>query len=82
MQDELDFGREYETRDFHGYFQSRENHGNWKFCICSFDSTVSGEDGMCWVLCADKETQDMVPINAEDEITIDGKKYSREFWEH
>ena len=69
-------------RDFHGFAQFREDeHSPWVFYVCGFDSTFSGEAGQCTVLRVDGG-QEWVPIDADDRITIAGRKYGRKNWNH
>lgn len=69
-------------RDFHGYAQYREDeYSPWQFYVCGFDSTCSGEAGRCAILKNDGTEED-VPIDAEDQITVRGKKYDRRYWNH
>jgi len=42
---------------------------------------VTGEAGQCTVLRADGG-RECVPIDAEDRITIAGRKYGRKHWNH
>lgn len=69
-------------RDFHGFAQFRENeHSPWVFYVSGFDSTFSGEAGQCTVLRTDGG-QEWVQIDADDRISIAGRKYGRQHWNH
>lgn len=64
-------------RDFHGFAQFREDERSpWVFYVCGFDSTVTGEAGHA------DGGRECVPIDAEDRITIAGRKYGRKHWNH
>ena len=70
----------YECRNFHGYFQDRENGiGPWKFIIHSFD------DYCCAIYAIDDlgefRTLD-VPIDQNSRITVAGRKYGNNNWRH
>lgn len=73
----------WQCRNFHGYFQSREDgRGSWQFAIPWF----SLDDVTCTVYVIDSagelKHRDNVPIDSQDRITVLGKKYGREFWSH
>ncbi|WP_435171123.1 hypothetical protein [Falsirhodobacter sp. 1013] len=73
----------YECRNWHGYFQSREGgRGNWRFQVPWF----STDDVTCSVYAiteaGDVQTRDLIPIDDKARITIMGRKYTREHWEH
>lgn len=69
-------------RDFHGYAQFRESEaGPWRFYVSGFDSTTTGAAGQCAVLLTGGNTE-WVPIDEDDRITIAGRKYGRECWDH
>lgn len=70
----------WECRNHHGYFQSRESgQGNWQFQIISFG------DYDCDIYAVNKDAK-LVPINVpidnKDRITVLGRKYGRRFWAH
>ena len=73
----------YQCRNFHGYYQCREGgEGNWMFQVpwfCSDDKTCTvyriGHDGH---LCHES----FVPIDAKGRITILGRRYDRDHWDH
>ena len=67
-------------RDYHGFAQFNSGDG-WKFYVSGFDSTCSGQSGQCTVVRSD-DTKAWVPIDAEDRITIAGRKFGRRFWTH
>ncbi|MGT2457812.1 hypothetical protein ACU4GI_33460 [Cupriavidus basilensis] len=70
------------ARDFQGFKQYREGEGDrWRFYVASFDATVDGQDGYCWVLREDGSNE-MVPIDSHGRIRIGGKRYGREDWDH
>lgn len=73
----------YETRNFEGYFQSREvvdadgktvAH-EWRFYLCGFNADSAT------ILCHDKTTE-QVPIDADNRILIDGQWFSSLHWDH
>ncbi|MDF3888858.1 hypothetical protein [Cupriavidus basilensis] len=69
-------------RELAGFLQFRESeHDPWRFYVAGFDATASGERGYCWVLTASGDTEP-VPIDEQDRILIDGKRYGREAWNH
>jgi len=69
-------------RDYHGYLRVRESVGEpWRFCVSGFDNTRSGQNGRCTVIKADG-SRESVPIDAQDRITIRGRKYGRDHWIH
>ncbi|MCL4682379.1 MAG: hypothetical protein KJZ92_14055 [Rhodocyclaceae bacterium] len=69
-------------RDYHGYLQVRECAGEpWRFCVSGFDHTRTGQDGRCTVLKVGG-SREWVPIDAQDRITIRGRKYGRNRWIH
>lgn len=73
---------EWERRDFHGFAQYRECPADrWRFYVCGFDATVSGQAGYCNVLRTDG-TEQSVPIDADDRIFINGRSYGRRHWNH
>ncbi len=71
---------ETKARDFNGYQQYRYGRA-WKFYICGFDSSTSGKAGLCRVLKSDG-TKEQVPIDAKDQILINGAWYGRAHWHH
>ena len=72
----------YELRNVHGYRQSREgSRGRWRFHVSGFDSSSSGEAGFCSVVLATGGV-DTVPIDAQNRITICGRKYGPANWLH
>lgn len=72
----------YEVRNFHGFYQSREGgKGPWQFHVSGFDDTVTGQAGTCTVILA-KGGVESIPIDATDRITINGRKYGRANWKH
>lgn len=87
-QDTFDFGPDVPRcgvllkRDFKGFYQSREDEFSlWVFCVTAFDASFSGESGTCMVLRFDGSEQ-RVPIDELDRITVAGKKYGRRHWNH
>jgi hypothetical protein len=73
----------WECRNWHGYFQSREGGvGNWCFHIPWF----SNDDVTCTVYglndAGEIYNKERIPIDAQANITILGKKYGREYWDH
>ncbi|MBV7542185.1 hypothetical protein [Acidovorax sp. sic0104] len=72
----------WEVRNFHGYYQSREGGtGPWKFHISSFDSSSTGQCGYCSLVLAGGGRLD-VPIDARDQIMVLGVRYGRKNWAH
>ena len=70
-------------RDFHGFRQYRDDvKSPWRFYITGFDATSSGQDGFCTVMRSDGCRESSVPIDAQDCITINGRKYGPENWTH
>jgi hypothetical protein len=61
----------------------RANGGfdNWRFQIIGFDDTVSGQAGFCNVMRADG-AYNRTPIDAQDRILINGRRYGRQHWVH
>ena len=73
----------WQCRNFHGYFQSREQgRGAWQFTIPWF----SLDDVTCTVYAINDLGEVVkragVPIDSKGRITVLGKKYGREFWNH
>lgn len=70
----------WECRNFHGYFQSREGgEGLWCFQIHAFGDTD------CCVYALDTSgllIQMRVPIDDQNRITVRGRKYGRNQWAH
>ena len=79
---------QWKTRDFHGFRQHKEIYdqptqgrrsSNWEFQVKGFNAF--GDSTKCNVLTTDGGFQ-TVPIDAQDRITICGKKYGRNYWNH
>ena len=71
-----------QERDFHGYVQYRDSPDMpWHFYVCGFDGTFEGESGLCSVLRTD-DTEALVPIDAEQRILINGRRYGPRYWTH
>jgi hypothetical protein len=70
----------WECRNFHGYFQSREGGtGPWCFQIYGFGD----EDCSVYALAGKGEMVFLrVPIDQENRITVRGCKYGRDNWNH
>jgi len=73
----------WNCRNWHGYFQSREiGARNWRFQVPWF----SNDDVTCTVYVLDDQGeitgQDGIPIDDQGRITIMGRKYSRSHWDH
>jgi hypothetical protein len=70
----------YQCRNFHGYFQDRENGiGKWKFVIHAFGETE------CEVYSLDALgdlTTSMVPMTQNAQLLIDGNFYCNSNWRH
>ncbi|GGE30042.1 hypothetical protein GCM10011360_17670 [Primorskyibacter flagellatus] len=75
----------YECRNWHGWFQSREGgKGNWLFQIHGFSGPEDG-NGIAHVyrVGTDGDLYDSpVPIDGPGRITINGRKYGRDHWNH
>lgn len=70
------------NRGFYGFVQLRSMiNSPWRFYVCGFDETYSGQAGFCAVLRTDG-TELSVPIDAENQITIRGRKYGPQYWTH
>lgn len=70
----------WECRNFHGFFQSREQgRGPWEFHIHGF-----GDDkaSIYRITETGKLVQHDVPIDADNRISVLGRKYGRENWNH
>ena len=87
-QDTFDFGPDVPRtgvalkKDFHGFAQFREDENSpWKFYVSGFDSTSCGEEGKCAVLRTDGGLE-WVSIDAENRISIHGRKYGHQYWNH
>lgn len=87
-QDSFDFGPGIPRngvalkKDFHGFAQFREAENcPWRFYVSGFDSTSGGEDGQCAVLRTDGSLE-WVPIDADNRISIHGRKYGHQHWDH
>ncbi|QSB03825.1 hypothetical protein JWZ98_22845 (plasmid) [Methylomonas sp. EFPC1] len=74
----------YETREFKGYFQSREVVevdgvvsvvNDWRFYLCGFAADSAR------ILLYDKTTE-QVPIDADNRIFVAGKWFSQSHWDH
>jgi hypothetical protein len=73
------------TRDFHGYFQCRTGGiGPWRFYVCGFSGPphANGTDSLCRLLRSDGTNEDCVPIDDTGHVTILGRKYGRDRWDH
>lgn len=73
----------WQCRNWHGYFQSREQgRGPWRFNVPWF----STDDTTCSVGRIDVEGRDFtesdVPIDRHGRITIRGRSYGRQSWNH
>ncbi|WP_271952753.1 hypothetical protein [Ruegeria faecimaris] len=70
----------WECRNHDGYFQTREQgRGPWKFVIYGFgddDVSVYGVNPFGELI------RQSVPIDQQDRITILGRKYGRDNWQH
>lgn len=76
----------YQCRNWHGYFQSREDgRGNWLFHVEGFADGPAGEEKTAHVARAvDRNTLRgfPCPIDQKDRITIMGRKFGRDHWNH
>ena len=73
----------WECRNWNGWFQSREGgRGNWRFQVPWFGL----DDRTCSVYAIAQDgtltARDDVPIDSQNRILIDGKRYSRDHWCH
>lgn len=70
----------YQCRNFHGYFQDRENGiGAWQFVIHSFGETE------CEIYALDPLgdlSTTMVPIDQDARLIVNGKRYTNRYWRH
>ena len=76
--DELKRGR-FRVRNWHGFHQVKEGAGRWHFVIEAFGDTT------CAVAAIDDQGHPIsrdVPIDSENRITINGRRYGREHWRH
>jgi hypothetical protein len=88
LQDAFDFAQAPRTanatqiRSFHGYLQSREDNASpWKFQVLGFDGAPGGAAGCCFVLLHSGEMK-RVPFDREGRITVRGRDYGRDCWDH
>ncbi len=74
------FAGNWQCRNHNGYLQSRESgRGLWKYTIYAFGD----DDCLVYAINADGElTHVLVPIDGKDRITIHGRKYGRDHWQH
>lgn len=71
-----------EARDFKGFKQYRDSpRSPWCFYITGFDCRHSGAANRCHVLRTDGTTA-CVPIDADNRILIDGRRYGQRRWNH
>lgn len=73
----------YQCRNFHGFFQSRyDGRGIWQFSVPWF----SGDNLTCTVHAISSNGELMhrrnIPIDQRNRITIMGRQYGREAWQH
>lgn len=72
----------YQVRNFHGYYQSRHGaSGKWLFYVSGFGRIVDGEHIECSLLLINGGYE-TVPIDTQDRITVRGRKYGRDHWQH
>jgi len=70
----------WECRNFHGYFQSREQgRGDWQFTIHSFGDFHAN---IYLVSRSGKLAHEDVPIDAQSRISVNERKYGRDHWNH
>lgn len=73
---------DYECQNFNGWYLSRwGGEGHWQFHIYGFGN----DEVSCSVYRLNTSGAlelETVPIDEQDRITIDGKKYGREHWNH
>lgn len=70
----------WQCRNFDGYYQVREQgRGNWCFIVYAFCERHAS------IYCVNEIgelVRDDVPIDAKDRISVLGRKYGREHWQH
>lgn len=72
----------WQVRNFHGFHQSRESEsGQWLFYVSGYGRIVDGDHVECSLLCIDGSLF-TVPLDKQDRITVLGKKYGRDSWNH
>lgn len=69
----------WEERNFHGYRQTREPGGQWRFYVPWFSSS---DNGKCSVQLFPDGHEDGIPINEAGSIKILGKWYKYDKWDH
>jgi len=70
----------WECRNHFGYFQSREQgRGEWQFTIHSFGDLTAA---IYRINAKGEMTLTSVPIDAQDRITVLGRKFGRKHWNH
>lgn len=73
----------FECRNFHGYYQCREGgEGKWRFQVPWFGC----DERTCTVYTIDEygglQHEKDVPIDDLNRITIRGRRYSPDYWDH
>lgn len=74
----------WQHRNWHGYWQSKERGGNWRFYITGFTGPEDG-DGTAYVMKLDAHGRDVSephPINGRGHVLILGRRYGRQNWDH
>lgn len=71
----------WRVRNFHGYHQSSEQGGPWRFYVSGFGRIENGSHVECSVMRIDGTTE-TVPLDAAGAITILGRKYANRCWDH
>ncbi|WP_299553660.1 hypothetical protein [uncultured Tateyamaria sp.] len=70
----------WECRNFGGFYQVREQgRGNWCFIIYAFGDHHANVYRVNQI---GELYRENVPIDANDRITILGRKYGRDHWQH
>lgn len=68
-------------RSYCGYVQFKHSSARqWKFLVDGYD-TATGGAGRCRLLRTDGQSR-AVPIDANDNILVAGRKYGPDAWQH
>jgi hypothetical protein len=68
----------WEVRDFHGYRQTREGGGPWRFYVAGFSGS---DDEVGRVLMSDG-TYTHAQLDERNRLQILGRWYSDRYWDH
>ena len=75
----------WQCRNWHGYIQSREGGtGNWCFQVGGFSGPEDGNGiaHVCIIRADESLAVSPQPIDANNRILIEGKRYGRSHWNH